>query len=120
VLRRIIAPKTEEGAVGWRRLHNEDLYNVFASPNIILVIKSRRMKWKEHVTHMEEIINSYKILVGKSERKRPLGRPRRRWEDDIRMDLREVRWEGVDWMYLVEDRDQWRSVVNTVVNLRVP
>jgi hypothetical protein len=69
---------------------------------------------------MGEIRNAYKILVGKSERERPLVRPRRRWEDNIRMDLRETGWEGVDWMHLAQDRDMWRALVNMVMNFRVP
>jgi hypothetical protein len=69
---------------------------------------------------MEETRNAYSILVGKPERKRPLGRPRRRWVDNIKMDLREIGWEGVDWMELAQDRDQWRALVNTMINLRVP
>jgi hypothetical protein len=69
---------------------------------------------------MEEVRNAYKILVGIPEGKRSLGRPRRRWEDNIRMDLMEIRWERVDWMHLVQDMDRWRAVVNTVMNLQVP
>jgi hypothetical protein len=89
-----------------RRLLNEELHKLCASPNVIRVIKSRRVRWAEHVACVEEIRNSYNILVGKPEGKRPLGRPRCRWED-IRMDFREVGWEGVVWFYLAQDRDQW-------------
>jgi hypothetical protein len=105
---------------GWRRLHNEELHNLYASPNIIRVIKSRIMRWAGHVTGIREMRNAYRILVRKPEGKRPLGRPRYRWEDNILMVLRETRWEGVDWMDLPQDRDQWWDLVNTVMNLWVP
>jgi hypothetical protein len=90
---------------GWRRLHNEKLYYLHASPNR-RVIKTRRMKWARHVARMGEMINGYKVYVRKPDGNRPLGRPRRRWEDNIRMDLREVGWEGVDWIHVAQDRDQ--------------
>jgi hypothetical protein len=83
------------------------------------MIKSRRMRWAGHVTRMGEKRNAYRILVGKPEGKRPLGRPRRRWVDNIRMDLGEIGWDGVEWVDLAQDRDQWRALVNTVMNLRV-
>jgi hypothetical protein len=105
LLRRIFGPKGDEGAGGWRRLHNEELHNLYASP-IIRVIKSRRMRWAQHVACMGEMRNAYNILFGKPEGKRPLGRPRRRRKANIRMDLRETGWEGVDWMHLAQDRDQ--------------
>jgi hypothetical protein len=88
--------------------------------NIIRTIKSRRMRWAGHVAHMGGKRNAYRILVGKPEGKRPLGRQRRRWMDNIKMDLREIGWDGVDWVNLAQDRDQWRALVNTVMNLRVP
>jgi hypothetical protein len=94
VRRRIFGPKREEVAGGWRTLHNEELHNLYASPNIIGVMKSRRMRWAGRIAHMRKMINAYKILVRKPERKRPLRRPRSRWEDNIRMDL------GVDWIRL--------------------
>jgi hypothetical protein len=84
------------------------------------MIKSRRMRWEGHVARMGEKINAYRIFVGKPEGKRPLGRPRRRWVDNIKMDLREIGWDGVDWIDLAQDRDQWRALVNTVMNLRAP
>jgi hypothetical protein len=84
------------------------------------MIKSRRMRWAGHVARIGEKRNAYRILVGKPEGKRPLGRPRRRWVDNIKMDLREVGWEGLDWIDLSQDRDQRRALVNTVLNLRVP
>jgi hypothetical protein len=101
-----------KGAGGWRRLHNEELHNFYASPNIIKVIKSRRMRW--------QMRNTYNILVGKPEGERPLRRPRHRWEDNIRMDLRELGWEGVYWMHLNQDREQRRAPVKTIIKLQVP
>jgi hypothetical protein len=83
------------------------------------MIKSRRMRWAGHVAHMEEKRNAYRILVEKPEGKIPLGRPRRRWVDNIKMDLREIGWDGMDWIDLAQERDQWRALVNTVMNLRV-
>jgi hypothetical protein len=107
-------------AGGWRRLHNEELHNLYASPNVIRVIKSRTVIWVGHVACMGMMRNAYHTLVTKSEVMRPLGRPRHRWEDNIRKDLGEIRWEVVDWMHLAQDREQWRTLVNTVMNLRVP
>jgi hypothetical protein len=92
----------------------------FSSPSIIRIIKSRRMRWKGHVARMGENRNAYRLLVGKPEEKRPLGRPRRRWVDNIRMDLEEVGWSDVDWISLAQDRNRWRALVNSVLNLRVP
>jgi hypothetical protein len=104
----------------WRKLNNEELHNLYSPPNIIRTIKSRRMRWTGHVARMGETRNAYRILVGKPEGKRSLGRPRRRWVDNIKMDLTEIGWYGVDWIELAQDRDQWRALVNTVMNLRVP
>ena len=101
-------------------LINEELNNLYSSPNIVRVIKSRRMRWTGHVVHIGERRGVYRVLVGKPEGRRPLGRPRRRWEDNIRMDLREVGCRCVDWMELAQDRDRWRAVVSAVMNLRVP
>jgi hypothetical protein len=86
----------------------------------VSMIKSRRMLWAGYVARMEEKINAYRVLVGKSEGKRQLGRPRRRWVDNIKMDLREMRWSCMDWIDLVQDGDQWRALVSTVMKLRVP
>jgi hypothetical protein len=102
-----------------RKLHNEELHILYSSSNIIRQFKLRRMRWAEHVARMGEERKVYKVLVGKPEGRRPLGRPRRRWEDGIRMDLREIGWGSVDWMQLAQDRDRWRALVNTVMNLRV-
>jgi len=90
VLRRIFESKKDEVTGEWRKIHNEELSNLYSSPNIVLVIKSRRMRWAGHVARMGEVRGVYKVLVGKPEGRRPLGRPTRRWEDNIRMDLREV------------------------------
>jgi hypothetical protein len=90
VLRRIFGPKRDEVTGEWRRLHNKELYALCSSPNIIRMIKSRRLRWAGHVARMGERRGAYRALVGKREGRRPLGRPRRRWEDNIKMDLREV------------------------------
>jgi hypothetical protein len=92
---------------------------LYSSPDIIRQIKSRRMRWEEHVARMGEGRNVYRVLVGNPEGKRPLERPRRRWEDGIKRDLREIGWEGVEWIHLAQDRDLWRAVVNAVMNFRV-
>jgi hypothetical protein len=84
------------------------------------MIKSRRMRWAGHIARMGSKSTAYRILVGNPEEKRPLGRPRRRWVDNIKMDLREIGWDGVDWIDLAQDRDQWRALVNVVMNLRIP
>jgi hypothetical protein len=84
----------------WRKLHNEELHNLYSSPNIIRMIKSRKMRWAGHVARMWETRNAYRILVGKPEGKRPLGRQRRRWVDNIKMDLTEIGWDGMDWIEL--------------------
>jgi hypothetical protein len=92
VLRRIFGPRRDEMAGGWNELHNEEFHDLYSSPSIIRMIKLRRMKWTRHVARMGEKRNTYMLLVGKPEGKRPLGRPRRRWVDNIRMDLGEVGW----------------------------
>jgi hypothetical protein len=119
VLRRIFGPRRDEVTGEWRKLHSEELHNVYSSPDIIRQVKSRRMRWAGHVARMEEERKVYKVLVGKPEGQRPLGRPRRRWEDGIRMDLRETGLRVVDWIRLAQDRDRWRAVVSAVMNLRV-
>jgi hypothetical protein len=98
----------------WRKLHSEELHNLYLSPDIIRQIKSRRMRWAGQVAHMGEERKVYKVLVGKPEGKRPLGRARRRWKDGIRMDLREIGLGGVYWIGLAEDRDRWRAVLYAV------
>ena len=99
---------------------NEELNDLYSSPNIVRVIKSRRMRWAGHVARMGEERGVYRVLVGKPEGKRPLGRPRRRWVDNIRMDLQEVGCGYMDWIGLAQDRDRWRKLVSAVMNLRVP
>jgi hypothetical protein len=106
-------------SIGWRKLHNEKLHNLYTSPNIIRIIKSRRMRWAGHAARMEEKRNAYRILVGKPERKKPLERPRRTWVDNIKIDLGEIGRDGVDSINMAQDRDHWWVLVNTVLNLRV-
>jgi hypothetical protein len=105
---------------GWRKLHNEELHNLYSSQNIIRVVKSRRMKWAGHIARMEEMRNSYTVLVAKSGGKRPHGRPRRRWEDNIKMDFRKIWFRLVDLIHLAQDRKRWRALVSTVMNILVP
>jgi hypothetical protein len=119
VLRRIFGPKWDEVKGGWRKLHNEELRDLYSAPSIIRMIKSRRMRWAGHVARMGEKRNAYGLLVGKPEGRRPLGRPRRRWVYNIRKDNVEVGWGDVDWIGLAQDRDRWRALVNAVMNLRV-
>jgi hypothetical protein len=120
VLRRIFGPKRDEVMGDWRKLHNEELRDLYSSPMKIRIIKTRRMRWAGHVARMGEKRNAYRLLVGKLEGKRPLGRPRRRCVDNIRMDLEELEWGDVDWICLAKDRNRWRALVNSVLNLRVP
>jgi hypothetical protein len=119
VLRKIFEPKREEDGL-WRKLHNDELHDLYSSPNIVRVIKSRRMMRAGYVARMGEDKGVYRVFVGKPEGKRPLERPRRRWEDNIKMDLREIGIEGTNWIHLAQDGVQWRACVNTVMNLRVP
>jgi len=117
---RIFGPRRDEVTGEWRRLHNEELNDLYALPNIVRVIKSRRMRWAGHVAHMVEERGVYRVLVGKPEGKRTLGKPRPRRVDNIRMDLQEVGCGYMDWIGLAQDRDRWRRLVSAVMNLRVP
>jgi hypothetical protein len=120
VLRRIFGPKRDEVTGEWRKLHNEELNDLYSSLNIVRVIKSIRMRWARHVARMGERRGVYRVFVGNPEGKRLLGRPRRRWENNIKMDLQEVGCGDMDWIELAHDRDRWRALVSTVMNLRVP
>jgi len=120
VVRRIFGPRRDEVTGEWRRLHNEELNSLYSSPNIVRVIKSIRMRWAGHVARMGEERVMYRVLVGKPEGRRPLGRPRRRWVDNISMDLQEVGCGYIDWIGLAQDRNSWRTLVSTIMNLRVP
>ena len=104
----------------WRRLNNEELHSLYRSPNIVRVIKSRRLRWAGHVTRMEEGRSAFKILTGKPTGKIPLGRHRRRWEDNIRMDLEEIGINAENWVDSAQDRNYWRTLVNSALNLWVP
>jgi hypothetical protein len=119
VLRRIFGPKRDEVIGGWRGLHNEELHNLYSSPSIIRMIKSRRMKWTELAVHVREKRNAYMVLVGRPEGNGLLEGPRRTWENNIKMDLRGIRLNGMDWIDLAQDRDQCRALVNMIMNFRV-
>jgi hypothetical protein len=120
VLWRMFGPKRDEVTGGWRKLHNEELHGLYSSLSIVRVINARRMRWAGYVGRMGEVRGAYNILVGRPEGRRPLRRPRRRWEDNIKMDLGEIGSGDVDWIHWAQDRDKWRDVVNMVMNLRVP
>jgi hypothetical protein len=113
---RIFGPKREEDG-SWRKLHNDELHSLYSSPNIVGVIKSRRMRWAGHVARTGEGRGVYRVLVGRPEGKRPLGKPKRRWEGNIKLDLREIGIDGANWIRWAQDRVQWRAFVNTVMNL---
>ena len=120
MLRRIFGPRRDKVTGEWRRLHNEELNDLYCSPNIVRVIKWRRMRWAGHLARMGEERVVYRVLGGKPEGKRPLGRPRPGWVDYIRMDVQEVGCGYMDWIGLAQDRDRWRTLVSVVMNLRVP
>ena len=120
VSRKVFGPKRDEVTGEWRKLHNEELNDLYSLPNIVWVVKSRRMRWAGHVARLGEDRVVHRVLVGNPEGKRPLGRPRRRWEVNIKMDLQEVGGGRGDWMELAQDRDRWRALVGMVRNFRVP
>ena len=113
-------PKRDEVTGEWRKLHNEELHDLYSSPNIVRVIKSRRMRWAEQVALMGNRRGVYRVLVGNPEGNRLLGRPRRRWEDNIKMDLQEVGCWGMECIELARDRDRLRALVSEIMNHRVP
>jgi hypothetical protein len=121
VLRRIIGPKRDEVTGEWRKLYNEEFRDLYSSTNILIrIMKSKGMRWAGHVARIGMKRNAYRLLIGKLEGKRPLGRPTHRWVDNIKMDIGEVGWGDVDWVVLTQDRDKWRALVNSVLNHRVP
>jgi len=120
VLRRIFGPKRVEITGDWRKLQNEELNDLYCLPSIIRAIKSRRVRWAEHVARRGERRGVYRILVGKPEGKETTWRPRHRWENNIKMVLQEVGCAGMEWIELACDRDRWRAVVTEVMNFRVP
>jgi hypothetical protein len=119
VLRRIFGPKREVDRP-WRKLHNDELHSLYASPTIVRVIKSRGIRWVGHVARMGEGRSVYRVLVGRPERRRQLGRRRRMSEDNIKLDLREIGIDVAYWIRLAQDRVQWRAFVKTVMNLQIP
>ena len=119
VLRKILETKRHKITGEWRKLHKPELQVLYSSLNIIRYLKSRRLRWAGHVARVEQFRIAYRVLVVKPESKRPLGRPRRRWEDNIKMDLREG-CDARNWMDLAQDQDQWRTYVREIMNLWVP
>jgi hypothetical protein len=120
VSNRIFGPKRDVVTGGWRKLHNEELHNLYSSPSIIRIITLSRMRWAGHVARMGEKKNVYRLLVGNPEGKRTLGRARHRWIDNIKTDLLETGLNVVDWIGVAQDRYRWRALVNSVMNLRIP
>jgi hypothetical protein len=112
MLGRIFRPKRDEVTGGWRKLHNEELHSLYASPSIIGMTRSRMVRWAGHVARMGRRGMHNRISVGKPEGKRPVGRPRHMWVDNIKMHLREIGWDGMDWIDLAQDRGQWKALVN--------
>jgi hypothetical protein len=119
VLRRVFGSKRNEVTGEWRKLHNEEFSDLYSLPNIVRVVKSRRMRWAGHVALMGEARGVHRVLMGKPEGKRPLGRPRRRWEGNIKTDIQEVGGGCGDWMELAQDREKLPALVSRVMNFRV-
>jgi hypothetical protein len=119
VPRRIFGPKRNEVTGEWRKPHNEELNDLYCSPRIVRMIKSRRMRQAGHVACMRDRRGVYRVLVGKPEGKRPLGRPRCSWEDYIKTDLQEVGWGGKEWIDLAHDRERWQALLTVVMNIKV-
>jgi len=120
VLRRIFGPRRDEVTGEWRRLHKEKLNYLYSSPNIVRVIKWRRIRWAGHVARVVEERVMYRVLVGKPEGRRPLGTPRHKWVENTKTDLQEVGCGYMDWIGLAQDRDRLRTLMSAVMNLRVP
>ena len=120
MLSRIFGSRRDEVTREWRKLHNEELYDLYCSPSIVRMIKLRRMRWAGHVACMGERGGVYRVLVGKPEDTEKLGRDRCRWEDNIKMDLQEVGWRDMDCVDLAQERDRWWALVNAIVNIQVP
>jgi len=114
VLKRIFGPAMDEVTMEWRRLHNEELYDLYSSPNFIRLMKYRRMRWAGNVARLGDKRGALRVLVRRPDRKRPLGRPRSRWGSNIKVDLEAVGWGGMEWIDLAQDRDRWRAVVNAL------
>jgi hypothetical protein len=119
VLRRICGPNKDEVTGEWRKLHNAEFYDLYSTPNIIWVIKSRRMRWVGHVAHVGDRRGAYRVLVGRLEGKRPLQRLRHGWDENIKMDIQEVGWSGMDINDLVWNKDRGWAVVNVVMNHQI-
>ena len=119
-LRGIFERTREEVTGEWRKVHNGELNDLYCTPNIVRVTTSRKMRWAGYVARMRERKGVNRVLVGKPEGKRSLGRRRSRWQDNIKMDVEDVGCGGMDWMELDQGRDRWWALVNVVMNLRVP
>jgi hypothetical protein len=120
MLRRIFGQRRDDVMGGWKKLHDEELRDLYSSPSIIRMVISRRMRWTGHLARMGEKRNTYRLLVGKPEGIRSLGRPSCMCLDNIKMDLEDIEWSGVDWIGLAQERDKCRALVNVVKNLQVP